>query len=73
MAFKPVILLKTPAEFRARAIECDEIARKQTKPSEQEAWAFTAYHWRLLADYTEARRARREANAMASVPRERRG
>jgi hypothetical protein len=73
VVFKSVILLTTPAEFRARAVECDAIALKQTKPSEQETWAFTANHWRLLAGEKEAKRKPRLANAMAFVPRERRG
>jgi hypothetical protein len=59
VAFKSIILLTTPVEFRTRAAECDALALKQTKPSEQEAWTFTARHWRLLADEAEARRARR--------------
>jgi hypothetical protein len=51
-----VILLTTPAEFRARAAECDAIALKQKRPSEREAWTFTARHWRLMADEVEAKR-----------------
>lgn len=51
----PTQTLKTPQDFRERAIECERLAAAALEPHARETLLYVAAQWRRMAEEDEAR------------------